>query len=127
MNSGIVDSTSISSRPLVPNSLLIAPSKPTVKPRAEKNVPSAAPPSMIVNSGAPLMNTSASRTIRRVCISVPAPHLLRRRLPAKDVVDVDHHVQQRVEDDQEAADRDQPRDAHAGDQLVLGRELLLVR
>jgi hypothetical protein len=36
MNSGIVESTSISSRPLVPNSLLIAPSKPIVKPRAEK-------------------------------------------------------------------------------------------
>src|SRR5262245_24909815 len=112
MNSGIVDSTSISSRPEVPNSLLIAPSNPISKPRSENSDPSAVAASMIVNSGAPQMKNSARRMMRRVTMSVPRSHLLGRRLASRDVVDVDEHVKDGVDDDHHAADRDEIGEPH---------------
>src|SRR5689334_2424315 len=76
------------------------------KSRGEVNAPSAAPPSMIVNSGAPETNATSSRTMRTVVISVPHPLALGAELAAHEVVDLDHDLHQRVEDDQRRADRD---------------------
>src|SRR4051794_32453604 len=106
MNKGIVESTSISSRDEIRNILLIAPLNIASKPRDEKYAPSAVPAIMIANSGAPLMNAIDRRTMSSVTMSVPRSHPLGRGLAAHEIIDVDHHVHERVDDDQDAADRD---------------------
>src|SRR4051812_21556688 len=94
--------------------------------RGRDMAPSTAAPSMIVNSGAPLTNASVSsatgtftssaiaRTMTarmtqprgvRFAISVPRPCPLGQHLAADQVVRLDHCVEQRVQHDQRAADR----------------------
>src|SRR5687767_5872791 len=121
MNSGIVESVSISSRPEVPNSFATAPSKIASKPLPRKtSAPSAVAASMIVYSGAPLMNTRRRVMTRIVVMSVPRSHALGWSLAAPDVVDVDERVQERVQDDQRGPERDRLRDRDRLDELVVG-------
>src|SRR6185436_8722916 len=119
MNSGIVDSTFTCSPVPTPNIRTSAPSKSASKPRAPNSAPSAVPPSMIVNSGAPHTNTIARRKVSSLAMSVRRSHPLGRGLAPDDVVDVDDRVEDRVQDDQGAADRDQEGDAAGREQQVV--------
>src|SRR3569623_3803518 len=96
--------------------------------RGRLSAPSTAAPSMIVKSGAPLTNARVSsatgmltnsaiammntaRTaqpigVRFIAISVPRPRPLGQQLSTHQVVRLDRRVEQRVQDDQRAADRD---------------------
>src|SRR5687768_3162505 len=89
--------------------LLSNPCAPSIRSIA----PSAAAPAMITNSGAPLMNATR-RTIRRKVIIaasslVGRPRPLGRQLAAREVVGVDDEVEQGVEDDEPAAERQRDR------------------
>src|SRR5678815_511758 len=122
MNSGIVDITwTWSPRPTL-SMCSTMPSNSDENSRGKLTAPSAAAPSMMVNSGAPLMNASPSRTMRSVIMMtsglVPRPHPLGRDLAARQVIDVDHHVQHGVEDDERRADRHERHDRVRRDQVV---------
>src|ERR1041384_2004911 len=118
MNSGIVDITwTWSPRPTL-SMCSTMPSNSDENSRGRLIAPSAAAHSMMVNSGAPLMKAIASRMMRSVIMSVPRSHPLGRRLAAREVIDVDHHVQQRVGDDQHRADRHERDDRVGRDEVV---------
>src|SRR4051812_3844513 len=94
------------------------PSNSDENSRGKLSAPSAAAASMIVNSGAPLMNARPSRTMSRVIMSVPRPHALGQRLAAREVLEIDHHVQDRVHDDEPGADRHEHHDRVGRDQVL---------
>src|SRR5688572_2136725 len=87
--------------------------------RGRAIAPSADAASMIVNSGAPLMNARPMMMRSRVIISsVPRSHPHGWELAAHEVIDVDHHVEERMHDDQHGADRQERDDRRRRDQLV---------
>src|SRR5262245_21653982 len=117
------------------------PSNSELNGRSRLIAPSAAAPSMIVNSGAPHTNAIISSITGMltkmpiaakisaemprpmalpgfIAISVPRPCPLGQQLPAHQVIDVDHHVQGGVQDDERGTDRQ-----HRHDRLV-GYEFL---
>src|SRR5215469_2469721 len=141
MNSGIVDMTWTWSPRPTSRMCSIMPSNSESKTRGRLSAPSAAAPSMIVNSGAPLTKARVSRatgidtkyataamkaastsqpTGVRLgsAMSVPRSRALGRQLAAHEVVDVDGELDGRVQDDERPGDRHRRHDGLVGDDGV---------
>src|ERR1700690_1507433 len=106
MKSGMVDSTVAWSPVPWPNALSTMPPNSLENDRGDVNAPSAAPPIITVNSGAPETTAIKRSTMRRGVISVAHPLALGAELAAHEVVDLDRDLDQRVEDDEAGAQRD---------------------